>query len=44
MLDNVVDITENQVHNIAEVICINCKKRWIATYPQGTLLKKIRMS
>lgn len=28
-------------HNIAEVICLECYYRWIAVYPQNTLLKQL---
>lgn len=28
-------------HNVAEVICLKCLKRWIAVYPEETPLKDI---
>ncbi len=28
-------------HEVAEVICLKCLNRWIAVYPQDTLLKDI---
>ena len=37
----VVDIIANKPHKVSEVICINCKYRWIAVRPIGTLLKDI---
>ena len=29
-------------YNICEVICIGCKHRWIAVYPDGVLLKELQ--
>ena len=40
-LSKVIDFDENQKHCYAEVICINCKHRWMAVYPQYTLLKSL---
>lgn len=37
----VVSIEENIPHKVSEVICIDCKYRWIAVRPTGTLLKKL---
>lgn len=34
-----VDINENQPHKVSEVICIDCKHRWLAVRPTKTLLK-----
>jgi hypothetical protein len=34
-------IEENQPHRVSEVICINCKRRWIAVRPMATLLKDL---
>jgi len=28
-------------HTVSELICINCKKRWIAARPEIVLLKEI---
>ncbi len=39
--DNIIDFEENIPHEVSEVICINCKKRWIAVRPTVTLLKDI---
>ena len=36
-----VNIEENIPHKVSEVICINCKYRWIAVRPVGTLLKNL---
>lgn len=37
----VVSIEENIPHKVSEVICIDCKYRWIAVRPTETLLKKL---
>ena len=29
-------------HAVSELICINCKKRWIAARPEAVLLKEIQ--
>lgn len=36
-----INIEENIPHKVSEVICINCKYRWIAVRPVGTLLKDL---
>lgn len=38
---NIVDINENTPHKVSEVICVNCKYRWLAVRPVGTFLKDI---
>lgn len=40
----VVDIDKNKPHNILEIICIKCYKRWIAVIPEDTLLKDLECS
>lgn len=35
------DINDNQPHKVSEVICINCKHRWLAIRPTITLLKNL---
>lgn len=40
-MEKIVDIIEYKQHDTTELICINCKKRWIAVYPSGVLLKNI---
>lgn len=35
------DICENTPHEVSEVICLKCLHRWIAVYPQETLLKQL---
>ena len=42
MCNNVIDINKNEPHEASEVICINCKKRWVALRPQLTLLKDLQ--
>ena len=29
-------------HTVSELICLNCKKRWIAARPETVLLKEIQ--
>ena len=36
-----ISIDENLPHKVSEVMCINCKYRWIAVRPTNTLLKDI---
>ena len=36
-----ISIEENIPHKVSEVICINCKHRWIAVRPTDTLLKNL---
>ena len=40
---SVIDFKENRYdpHEVAELICIKCHKRWIGVYPMNTLLKDI---
>ena len=35
------DINENQPHTLSEVICINCKHRWLAVRPSDVWLKDL---
>lgn len=35
------NLTNNQPYEISEVICLKCLNRWIAVYPQDTLLKDL---
>ena len=41
MNDNVISIDSYEPHYVNEVICINCKHRWIATYNCKTPLKDL---
>lgn len=36
-----INIEENLPHKVSEVICVNCKCRWIAVRPTGTPLKDL---
>lgn len=36
-----IDINENLPHKVSEVICIDCKHRWISVRPVGTPLKDL---
>jgi hypothetical protein len=37
----VINIEENLPHKVSEVICINCKYRWIALRPSKCKLKNL---
>lgn len=39
VLDRVIE--ENLPHKVSEVMCVNCKKRWISVRPEMTLLKEL---
>lgn len=32
---------EDQPHIVQELMCLNCKDRWIAVFPEKTLLKNL---
>ena len=36
-----ISIEEYMPHKVSEVICIDCKHRWIAVRPTNTLLKDL---
>ena len=36
-----VDINDDIPHKVSEVICINCKHRWLAVRPTATMLKNL---
>lgn len=38
----IIEFEKNLPHEVEEVICINCKKRWIAVFPSDTLLKDLQ--
>ena len=40
--DKVVELDDHRPHKVSEVICINCKKRWIAVRPEEAPLKKLQ--
>ena len=37
----ITSIEENIPHKVSEVICVDCKHRWIAVRPTDTLLKDL---
>jgi DNA-directed RNA polymerase subunit RPC12/RpoP len=39
---NIVKLDEMRPHFVSEVICLKCLKRWIAIFPQITLLKELQ--
>lgn len=42
MTDNkIVDIESKMPHEVSELICINCKHRWIDVRPAGLWLKNL---
>ena len=41
-MGNLLDISKNEPHEVAELICLNCHKRWIGVYPEKTLLKDLK--
>lgn len=40
-MSNIVGIQENMPHDISEVICVKCLKRWICVRPSNVWLKDI---
>ena len=36
------NISDNLPHEVSEVICLKCLYRWIAVYPETTLLKELQ--
>lgn len=41
MKADIIDINNNIPHRVSEVICINCKHRWIAVRPCDSKLKNL---
>ena len=37
----VISIDANLPHEVSEVICLKCLSRWIAVFPEKTLLKDL---
>lgn len=37
----ITDIDEYRPHEVAELVCLKCLKRWIAVYPSSSLLKDL---
>lgn len=40
-MSNIIDISANEPHLVCETVCLKCFHRWIAVYPEETLLKHI---
>ena len=40
-MGKVLNIDGNKPHEISEVICVKCGKRWIAVRPEGSFLKHL---
>ena len=40
-MSKVVDIEENEPHCVCEVVDLKCQHRWIAVFPEKTLLKQL---
>ena len=40
--NKIINFEDRLPHDVAEVICINCKKRWVAVYPSDVLLKELQ--
>ena len=43
MMAGIADIGIEQIlpHEVCEVICVKCGKRWISVHPERTLLKEL---
>ena len=40
-MNKVVEIEANEPHCVCEVVDLKCKHRWIAVFPEKTLLKQL---
>jgi len=40
-MGRVIPIEKNLEHSVSELICIDCKHRWIGVYPKLTMLKDL---
>ena len=40
-MTKITELPDNTPHSVSEVICVECKRRWIAIYPTETLLKDL---
>ncbi len=38
---DIINISEHRPHEVAELMCANCYKRWIGVYPETELLKNM---
>lgn len=41
VMGKVIEYEKDMPHEVAELICLVCHKRWIGVYPQKTLLKDL---
>lgn len=41
-MGKITEIEKNLPHEVAELFCLNCHKRWIGVYSQKTWLKDIQ--
>lgn len=39
--DNVVEMSDHLPHEVRETMCWQCGHRWVAVYPEKTLLKEL---
>lgn len=37
----ILDFNADKPHEVSELLCVRCLKRWIGVYPAGLLLKEI---
>lgn len=37
-----IDFEENLPHEVAELMCVKCLRRWIGVYPTETPLKRLK--
>ena len=40
-MSNIIDISANEPHLVCETVCLKCFHRWVAVYPEKTLLKQV---
>ena len=40
-VDMIVNIDDYRPHEVSELICLKCFRRWIGVYPEYTLLKDL---
>ena len=40
-MDNIIDIYDYKPHDVSEVVCLKCLKRWIAVRPSDVWLKNL---
>lgn len=40
-MGNILNISQNEEHEVAELMCLKCFSRWIGVYPTSVPLKNI---